>query len=144
MAWCLRALLLLSSLSSVVPLFCYTCVVPAVSPLDCIRFPVKCPAQQLCLSSRAVGRRGDHQVELLERSCVLASMCGQTGHKHTMGLNFTFTNTCCDTNLCNSVLASSASTSSASCWTVSAITLLLCLVLFYFQRKSDWSLFKTL
>ncbi|KAK7885951.1 hypothetical protein WMY93_025572 [Mugilogobius chulae] len=68
----------------------------------------------------------DFQVELLERSCVLASMCGQTGQRHTMGLNFTFTNTCCDTNLCNSGPTSSVSASSASCCAGSAITLLLC------------------
>uniref|UniRef100_A0AAV2MFG9 UPAR/Ly6 domain-containing protein n=1 Tax=Knipowitschia caucasica TaxID=637954 RepID=A0AAV2MFG9_KNICA len=102
MAWFLRVLLLLlSGLTSVAPLFCYTCVFPTHSPTDCIRFPVKCPPDQLCLTSRAVGHRGEVRVELWERSCVLASMCGQTGQKHTMGLNFTFTNTCCRTNLCN-------------------------------------------
>lgn len=41
-----------------VPLFCYTCVFPAISPLDCIRYPMKCPPGQLCLSSRAVGQKG--------------------------------------------------------------------------------------
>ncbi|XP_055019334.1 protein Bouncer-like [Boleophthalmus pectinirostris] len=120
MAWVLCVLLFLSSLVAVAPLFCYTCVFPVVSPGECIRFPVKCPVEQLCLSSRAVGRRGDFQVEVTERSCVAASMCGQTGHKHALGLNFTFYNTCCDTNLCNS-----APTSSANYWSASAITLLL-------------------
>lgn len=42
-----------------VPLFCYTCVFPAISPLDCIRFPLKCPPGQVCLSSRAVGEKGE-------------------------------------------------------------------------------------
>uniref|UniRef100_A0A8C6UNQ7 Ly6 domain containing, pigment cell n=1 Tax=Neogobius melanostomus TaxID=47308 RepID=A0A8C6UNQ7_9GOBI len=104
------------------PLFCYTCVFPTVSPHDCIHFPVKCPPEQLCLSSRAVGRRGDFQVVLYERSCVLSSMCGVTGQKYTMDLNFTFTNTCCDSNLCNTAL-----TSAAPDWTGSVITLALAL-----------------
>lgn len=42
-----------------VPLFCYTCVFPAISPLDCIRFPLRCPPGQVCLSSRAVGEKGE-------------------------------------------------------------------------------------
>lgn len=44
---------------SSVPLFCYTCVFPAISPLDCIRFPLRCPPGQVCLSSRAVGEKGE-------------------------------------------------------------------------------------
>ncbi|KAM6935535.1 uncharacterized protein PEZ65_005879 isoform 1-T1 [Lycodopsis pacificus] len=83
------------------PLFCYTCVFPAISPLDCIRFPLWCPPGQVCLSSRAVGEKGDFRVVLYEKSCVRPSLCGVTGEKHTMGLNFTFTNECCNTHLCN-------------------------------------------
>lgn len=44
-------------------LFCYTCVFPPVSPLDCIRFPQKCPVGQVCLSSRAVGEKGETAAE---------------------------------------------------------------------------------
>uniref|UniRef100_A0A8C5G3M2 Ly6 domain containing, pigment cell n=1 Tax=Gouania willdenowi TaxID=441366 RepID=A0A8C5G3M2_GOUWI len=100
------------------PLFCYTCVFPTISPLDCIKFPLKCPSGQLCLSSRAVGEKGDFRVVLYEKSCVLPSMCGVTGVKYTMGLNFTFTNTCCDTHLCNGAV-----TPAAPYWTITALLL---------------------
>ncbi|XP_014892375.1 prostate stem cell antigen-like isoform X1 [Poecilia latipinna] len=84
-----------------VSLFCYTCVFPAISPLDCIRFPLKCPPGQVCLSSRAVGQKGDLRVVLYEKSCVLPALCGVTGEKFALGLNFTFINECCNTHLCN-------------------------------------------
>ncbi|MGH0143130.1 UNVERIFIED_CONTAM: hypothetical protein FKN15_053223 [Acipenser sinensis] len=45
---------------------------------------------------------GGLQLVLYEKSCVLPSLCGLTGEKIAMGINFTFTNTCCDTDLCNS------------------------------------------
>ncbi|KAI4817346.1 hypothetical protein KUCAC02_010752 [Chaenocephalus aceratus] len=38
-------------------LTCYTCMFPAISPLDCFQFPQECPAGQRCLSSTATGRR---------------------------------------------------------------------------------------
>lgn len=44
---------------------------------------------------------GDFRVVLYEKSCVLPILCGVTGEKYTMGLNFTFTNECCNTHLCN-------------------------------------------
>ncbi|XP_072548022.1 sperm acrosome membrane-associated protein 4-like [Salminus brasiliensis] len=97
--------LLLCLLPSVVPLFCYTCVFPAISPLDCIRYPTRCPPGQLCLSSKAIGQKGEFQVVLYEKSCVISSLCGITGEKFAMGLNFTFTNECCDTHLCNGASA---------------------------------------
>ncbi|KAL7849181.1 hypothetical protein SRHO_G00208040 [Serrasalmus rhombeus] len=102
----LSSLLLLCMLPSVVPLFCYTCVFPAISPLDCIRYPTRCPPGQRCLSSKAIGQRGDFQVVLYEKSCVLPSLCGIAGEKFAMGLNFTFTNECCDTHLCNGATTS--------------------------------------
>ncbi|XP_060905988.1 sperm acrosome membrane-associated protein 4-like [Labrus mixtus] len=114
------SLLLLCLLPAVVPLFCYTCVFPAISPLDCIRFPLKCPPEQVCLSSRAVGEKGDLRVVLYEKSCILPSLCGVTGEKYTMGLNFTFTNECCDTHLCNG-----AATLAAPSWTVRLIITLI-------------------
>ncbi|XP_037310434.1 sperm acrosome membrane-associated protein 4-like [Pungitius pungitius] len=95
------SLLLLCLPPAVVTLFCYTCVFPTISPLDCIRFPLTCPPGQVCLSSRAVGEKGDFRVVLYEKSCIVTSLCGLTGEKYTMGLNFTFTNECCDTHLCN-------------------------------------------
>lgn len=51
-----------------VPLFCYTCVFPAISPLDCIRFPLKCPPGQVCLSSRAVGEKGEGRLQSTEQN----------------------------------------------------------------------------
>ncbi|XP_041650131.1 lymphocyte antigen 6B-like [Cheilinus undulatus] len=111
-------LLLLCLPPAVVPLFCYTCVFPTASPLDCIQFPLMCPPEQVCLSSRAVGVKGDFRVVLNEKSCILPSMCGVTGEKYTMGLNFTFTNECCDTHLCNG-----ASTPPNPSWTVSLLLL---------------------
>ncbi|XP_049903747.1 sperm acrosome membrane-associated protein 4-like [Epinephelus moara] len=113
-------LLLLCLLPPVVPLFCYTCVFPAISPLDCIRYPLKCPPGQVCLSSRAVGQRGGFRVVLYEKSCILPSFCGITGEKQAMGLNFTFTNDCCNTHLCNG-----AAIPATSCWTGTILTLLI-------------------
>ncbi|KAM4736651.1 uncharacterized protein FYW61_006748 [Anableps anableps] len=98
-------LLLLCFPPAVVSLFCYTCVFPAISPLDCIRFPLKCPPGQLCLSSRAVGQKGGLRVVLYEKSCVLPALCGVTGEKYALGLNFTFINECCNTHLCNTAAA---------------------------------------
>ncbi|XP_068180669.1 sperm acrosome membrane-associated protein 4-like [Antennarius striatus] len=103
-----------------IPVFCYTCVFPAVSPLDCIRFPLKCPAGQVCLSSRAVGEKGDFHVVLHDKSCILPILCGVTGERYTMGLNFTFTNECCNTHLCNE-----APETSTPCWTWTLLTLLI-------------------
>ncbi|KAJ8366299.1 hypothetical protein AAFF_G00362930 [Aldrovandia affinis] len=95
-------LLLLTCVPSVVPLTCYTCLFPAISPLDCLKFPQRCPPEQRCLASVAVGTRGDsYRVVLYEKSCAVASQCGLTGQKYAVGLNFTYTNKCCDTDLCN-------------------------------------------
>ncbi|XP_012712358.2 protein Bouncer [Fundulus heteroclitus] len=113
-------LLLLCLPPAVVSLFCYTCVFPAISPLDCIRFPLKCPPGQLCLSSRAEGQRGDFRVVLYEKSCVLPALCGVTGEKYALGLNFTFTNECCNTHLCNTA----ASFSPRPLWTALVLPLL--------------------
>ncbi|XP_064206771.1 protein Bouncer-like [Anguilla rostrata] len=93
--------LFLCLLPFAVPLYCFTCVFPTISPLDCIKFPQKCPPGQHCLSSTAVGNRGGFRVVLFEKSCVISSLCGITGEKYAMGINFTFTNECCNTNLCN-------------------------------------------
>ncbi|XP_026225918.1 sperm acrosome membrane-associated protein 4-like [Anabas testudineus] len=109
-------LLLFCLLPGVVPLFCYTCVFPTVSPLECIGFPLKCPPGQICLSSRAVGEKGDFHVVLHEKSCILPTLCGDTGEKSTMGLNFTFTNKCCSTHLCN------RATPAAHYWTATLLT----------------------
>ncbi|KPP56769.1 hypothetical protein Z043_125580 [Scleropages formosus] len=114
------------------PLFCYTCVFPTISPLDCIKFPQKCPPGQVCLSSRAVASRalaplipskGDFRVVLYEKSCIVSALCGLTGEKYAMGLNFTFTNECCETNLCNAVVPSAAP------WTSTTLSLVLPLLL---------------
>lgn len=69
---------------------------------------------------------GDFQVVLYEKSCVLPALCGLTGEKFALGLNFTFTNDCCDTLLCNGV-------SSSSAFFLSSSLLSLLLTLFYLQ-----------
>ncbi|XP_049457883.1 prostate stem cell antigen-like isoform X1 [Epinephelus fuscoguttatus] len=80
---------------------CYTCLFPAISPMDCFKFPQECPAGQRCLSSTATGRRGALQVTMYEKSCAVPSQCGVSGQKYASGLYFNYTNICCDTDLCN-------------------------------------------
>lgn len=121
-----RCVLFLYLLPSVVPLLCYTCVFPSISPLDCLKFPSRCPLGQVCLSSKAVGQRGDLEIVLYEKSCALPALCGLTGEKFAMGLNFTFSSDCCDTQLCNR-----STTNSAFIW--SSILLSFLLTLFYSQ-----------
>ncbi|XP_038132971.1 prostate stem cell antigen-like [Cyprinodon tularosa] len=92
---------LLSCLHLAGCLKCYTCVFPAISPLDCLKFPLECPAGQRCLSSVATGRRGAVQLTIYEKSCAVQSQCGLSGQKYTSGVYFNYTNDCCDTDLCN-------------------------------------------
>uniref|UniRef100_A0A8C1UPT3 Ly6 domain containing, pigment cell n=1 Tax=Cyprinus carpio TaxID=7962 RepID=A0A8C1UPT3_CYPCA len=92
-----------------IPLFCYTCVFPSLSPLYSLKFPTRCPPGQLCLSSKAVGQRG---MSSYEKSGVLPA--------------FTFTSDCCDTVLCKGI-----SSSSAFIWPSTLLSLLL--TLFYSQ-----------
>ncbi|XP_008289762.1 prostate stem cell antigen-like [Stegastes partitus] len=87
---------------------CYTCVFPAISPLDCLKFPLECPAGQRCLSSVATGRRGALQLTMYEKSCAVSSQCGLSGQKYTSGIFLNYTNVCCDTDLCNEAAAVAA------------------------------------
>ncbi|XP_040044319.2 uncharacterized protein LOC120826262 [Gasterosteus aculeatus] len=82
-------------------LSCFTCLFPAISPLDCLKFPLECPAGQRCLSSTAMGKQGPLQVTMYEKSCAVPSQCGVSGQKFASGLYFNYTNICCDTDLCN-------------------------------------------
>lgn len=68
---------------------------------------------------------GDFHVVLNDKTCILPSLCGITDGRYALlGLNFTFTNECCDTNLCDGVAKPTA-----PYWTDMSITLLsLCLV----------------
>ncbi|XP_055081315.1 sperm acrosome membrane-associated protein 4-like [Periophthalmus magnuspinnatus] len=93
---------LLCSLPLAAGLRCYTCLFPAISPLDCFKFPQECPAGQRCLFSEATGRRGALSVTMYEKSCAVPSQCGVSGQKYSSGLYFNYTNLCCDTDLCNS------------------------------------------
>ncbi|XP_068188453.1 prostate stem cell antigen-like [Antennarius striatus] len=93
--------LLLCCLPLAACLRCYTCVFPAISPLDCLKFPQECPNGQRCLSSKATGRRGSLQVTMYEKSCAIPSQCDISGQKYASGLYFNYTNVCCDTDLCN-------------------------------------------
>ncbi|XP_039626093.1 sperm acrosome membrane-associated protein 4-like [Polypterus senegalus] len=81
---------------------CYRCIFPTISPIDCFKFPQQCPSGNRCLSSTAMGKRGSFHLVVYEKSCAAAQMCGKTGEKSAMGMNFTYTNTCCDFDLCNS------------------------------------------
>ncbi|XP_053329078.1 CD59 glycoprotein-like [Spea bombifrons] len=81
---------------------CYTCLFPTIAPMECIKFPVTCPPSEKCLISTATGKRGNFQFVLKERSCTVSSLCGTSGEKNTLGINVTFHNTCCETDLCNS------------------------------------------
>ncbi|KAM9838230.1 prostate stem cell antigen-like [Aulostomus maculatus] len=89
-------------------LTCYTCLFPAISPLDCLEFPQECPAGQHCLSSTAMGKRGLLEVTMYEKSCALPSQCGVSGQKYASGLYFNYTNICCDTDLCNGAVSIAA------------------------------------
>ncbi|XP_072304264.1 prostate stem cell antigen-like [Eucyclogobius newberryi] len=94
--------LLFSCVSLTAGLHCYTCLFPAISPLDCFKFAQECPAGQRCLFSEASGRRGALTVTMYEKSCAVPSQCGLSGQKYSAGLYFNYTNVCCDTDLCNS------------------------------------------
>ncbi|XP_066437715.1 ly6/PLAUR domain-containing protein 2-like [Eleutherodactylus coqui] len=85
---------------------CYTCLFPTISPMDCIKFPVKCPPNERCLFSTATGKTKNFPFTLHEMSCAVSSLCGISGEKSTLGVNVTYHNTCCDTDLCNSGVAS--------------------------------------
>ncbi|KAM9823799.1 prostate stem cell antigen-like [Neosynchiropus ocellatus] len=98
-------LILLCSLPVATSLYCYTCVFPAISPLDCLKFPQECPEGQQCLSSTATGRRGSLELTMYEKSCAVASQCGVSGQKYASGLYFNFTNICCQEDLCNTASA---------------------------------------
>ncbi|XP_054620209.1 protein Bouncer-like [Dunckerocampus dactyliophorus] len=96
-----QLLVLLCCLPLANGLQCYTCLFPAISPLDCLKFPQQCPAGQRCLSSVAMGKRGALQVTMYEKSCAIPSQCGVSGQKYASGLYFNYTNVCCNTDLCN-------------------------------------------
>ncbi|XP_041429851.1 prostate stem cell antigen-like [Xenopus laevis] len=98
----LSLMLLLQSGDS---LKCYTCLFPTISPLECLKFPVSCPPSERCLTSTASGRKGDFQFVLRERGCAINSLCDTSGQRSTLGINVTFHNTCCDTDLCNAATA---------------------------------------
>lgn len=97
--------LLLCCLPLATSLNCYTCVFPAISPLDCLKFSQKCPEGYHCLSSTATGRRGSLELTMYEKSCAATNLCGRSGQKYASGLYFNYTNVCCDTDLCNAATA---------------------------------------
>lgn len=94
-------LIFLCCLPLAVSLTCYTCMFPAISPLDCLKFHQECTEGQRCLASTAVGVKGSVQIVLHERSCAQPLLCDLRGEKHAAGLDFNYTNECCDTDLCN-------------------------------------------
>uniref|UniRef100_A0A8C2ZCX5 UPAR/Ly6 domain-containing protein n=1 Tax=Cyclopterus lumpus TaxID=8103 RepID=A0A8C2ZCX5_CYCLU len=71
-------------------LICYTCV-DVISPLVCFKFPQECRAGQRCLSSTAMGTRGEIQI------CV--RVCSRpSAREWKSGLSFNYSNLCCDTD----------------------------------------------
>uniref|UniRef100_UPI00398EE1C7 sperm acrosome membrane-associated protein 4-like n=1 Tax=Pristiophorus japonicus TaxID=55135 RepID=UPI00398EE1C7 len=90
-----------SQLSPGVTLKCYTCIFPALTTSDCLKFPRMCLATETCLRSKAVGKKGRLKFTLYEKGCVLTTLCGVCGTKMAMGIVFTYNNSCCDTDLCN-------------------------------------------
>ncbi|XP_068106491.1 ly6/PLAUR domain-containing protein 2-like [Hyperolius riggenbachi] len=92
---------------------CYTCLFPTLSPMDCIKFPVNCAPKERCLSSTATGKTKHFPFVLHEMSCAVSSLCGISGQKNTLGINVTYQNTCCDTDLCNAATATAATASFA-------------------------------
>lgn len=72
---------------------------------------------------------GDFRVVLYEKSCILPSMCGVTGQKYTMGINFTFTNECCNTHLCNG-----AAIPATPYWTATLLTLLISYSVWWIEK----------
>ncbi|XP_037119128.1 sperm acrosome membrane-associated protein 4-like [Syngnathus acus] len=111
--------LLLLALPLATCLRCYTCVFPAISPLDCLKFPGPCGDGRRCLSSVATAKRGALQITFYEKSCADPSQCGVHGQKYSSGLYFNYTNVCCNTDLCNG-----ASGLSATKWGGAALCLL--------------------
>ncbi|KAI4900702.1 hypothetical protein NFI96_032245 [Prochilodus magdalenae] len=109
---------------AVMSLTCYTCMFPAISPLDCLQFAQECPAGQRCLFSMATAVRGSLSIVLHEKSCAIPSQCGLSGQKQAAGLNFTYQNHCCDTDLCNAAVRLSA-----PCWRELLLSLSAALVL---------------
>ncbi|XP_059827211.1 sperm acrosome membrane-associated protein 4-like [Hypanus sabinus] len=80
---------------------CYTCIFPALTPSDCLKFPRMCMPTETCFTSKAVGTKGQQKLVLYEKGCVSTSLCGVCGTKTAMGIVFSYNNTCCDTDLCN-------------------------------------------
>ncbi|XP_011479032.1 prostate stem cell antigen-like [Oryzias latipes] len=103
---------------------CYSCVFPAISPLDCLEFPLECPAGQRCLSSEASGHQGPIYLTIYEKSCANPSQCGRSGQKYSAGVVFNYTNDCCDTDLCNGA-GPAAAALAWGVWLLAAVALLL-------------------
>ncbi|XP_023665595.1 protein Bouncer-like [Paramormyrops kingsleyae] len=106
MSHLLMLLLLLGHVPPVDPLSCYICMFPTITPADCL-FTQDCAKGQQCLSSMAIGTQGVFRVVLYEKGCAITSQCGLSGEKFASGLNFTYSNVCCETDLCNADSTSS-------------------------------------
>ncbi|XP_072920805.1 sperm acrosome membrane-associated protein 4-like [Hemitrygon akajei] len=101
----MKSIQLISLLCLLLPigetLKCYTCIFPALTPSDCLKFPRMCMPTETCFTSKAVGTKGQQKLVLYEKGCVSTSLCGVCGTKTAMGIVFSYNNTCCDTDLCN-------------------------------------------
>lgn len=45
---------------------------------------------------------------MYEKSCAIPAQCGLSGQKYASGVYFNYTNTCCDTDLCNGAVSVTA------------------------------------
>uniref|UniRef100_A0A8D0GYU4 UPAR/Ly6 domain-containing protein n=1 Tax=Sphenodon punctatus TaxID=8508 RepID=A0A8D0GYU4_SPHPU len=118
----LAALLLI--LPSGDPLRCYTCLFPTISPLDCLSFVTPCGPGQSCMTSIMTGHRGALQLVIYEKSCGGPSLCWTHGIRWVLGANFTYSTSCCSTDLCNGAREGL----STGLWAVLATALLISLL----------------
>lgn len=84
---------------------CFMCLLSIVSkfyplwpPLASIDGSDLCSLTNSSLFPALVGAL---ELIMYEKSCAVPSQCDLSGQKHISGLNFNYTNVCCDTDLCN-------------------------------------------
>lgn len=116
--------MIIASAQIIIKWFLINCIIHiCISQTFLKRYHANCLCMYLLVIMCVLSWTGDFKVILYEKSCVIPALCGITGEKYALGLNFTFTNDCCDTLLCNGI-----STSSAYIWSSTLLSLLLALL----------------
>ncbi|KAJ7985381.1 hypothetical protein DPEC_G00351470 [Dallia pectoralis] len=114
-------LLFLGLVPPVVSLFCFTCVFPT----GLYKVPSTVSSRSdLSVQHSSRGKHGDFSVIYCTIRAVSSILCVARLVSTPLDLNFTFTNECCTTYLCNG-----AAVLSALYWTGSAFSILLSLTL---------------